>query len=56
MRPSHGAPQPSLFDDDPDVDFDSYEQVDSLGELQRDVNRMRLETSSNVYAQRRSQW
>lgn len=58
VRRSHGEPQPTLFDPvDRDVDFDSYDQVDAHDEeLQRDVNRMRLETSSNVYAQRRSQW
>lgn len=27
-----------------------------LGELARDIHRMTLETSSNVYAQRRSTW
>jgi hypothetical protein len=30
--------------------------VAELGELARDVNRMRLETSSNLYAQRRAYW
>lgn len=43
--------QGRLFDDDPASDS-GFE----LGDLERDVNRMRLETSSNVYAQRRAYW
>lgn len=45
--------QATLFE----VPEDDADQVlIGVGELERDVNRMRLETSSNVYAQRRSTW
>lgn len=37
-----------------DDELDDLREADL--ELQRDVHRMTLETSSNVYAQRRSTW
>lgn len=52
VRRSHAEVQPSLFSEPEDVP----EDIDDHLELQRDIHRMRLETSSNVYAQRRSQW
>lgn len=49
--------QRALFADSvDDLDEASPGAAFDLGELDRDVNRMRLETSSNVYAQRRSTW
>lgn len=48
--------QHSLFDEPAPDDDPDFADRPGLGEIERDVNRMRLETSSNVYAQRRAYW
>lgn len=49
------APEQRAMFEDPDEVDDPADRYD-LGELARDCRRMTLESSSGVYAQRRSVW
>lgn len=48
--------QQPLFDDNGSSDVADIEVASDVGELERDVHRMTLETSSGVYARRRAEW